>query len=288
MACDEVRSLSLRRRPAVALSCAFVTTLDSNLRRSSFSRTAIALAVVLHLLLVYALLHEELLWLKLRLADAPQIDIELVPEPPKPLPPKSDETKPEPPKPEAVEQPKPPSPPLPTTIPQLVPGRLAESSTVPHPAPRNGTGGHDHALAMSSGPGITLLPKEETKDGPPGATGREGPELTQSERDFILAQVLKYWHVDFHAPEARGLVLQGVFYVQADGTLASPVNKNDPWDPSAVVENYASLGPSGRSYRRDAIDGFLLALRLCQPLQLPSSKGPWPRKILIRFAFDSL
>jgi len=257
---------------------------------------AITLAIVLHLLLVYALLHEELMWLKLRLTDAPQIDIELVPEPARPLPPKpppppkADETKPEPPKPEppkpeAMEAPK---PPLPTTIPQLVPGRLAESSSVPHPAPRNGAGGQERALAMSSGPGITLLPKEETKDGPAGATGREGPELTQSEQDFVLAQVLKYWHVDFHAPEARGLVLQGVFYVQADGTLMSPVNKNDPWNPSAVVENYASLGPSGRSYRRDAIDGFLLALRLCQPLQLPSSKGPWPRKILIRFAFDAL
>jgi len=152
-----------------------------------------------------------------------------------------------------------------------------------------GAGGSDRALAMLSGPGITLLPKEQAKEGHPGSSGPEGPELTQSEQDFVLAQVLKYWNVDFHAPQGRGLVLQGVFYVQADGTLKSPVNKADPWNPSAVVDNYDALGRSGESYRRDAIDGFLLALRLCQPLQLPpGSKGPWPRKVVIRFAFDKL
>ncbi len=277
-----------------------MTPLDSDPRRPSFSRLAITLAVVLHVLLLYVLLNQERLWAKLRLAEAPPVEVELVPEAPKPLPPKPppapkpDEPKPEPPKPEPEPPPRPPEqPPLPrvlppTTIPQLVPGRLAEHSAAPHPAPRNGAGGEAPTLAMSSGPGITLLPKEQTKAGNPGSTGQEGPELTQSEQDFVLAQILKYWRVDFHAPEARGLVLQGVFYIQEDGTLMSPVNKNDPWNPSAVVENYRSLGAPGSSYRRDAIDGFLLALRLCQPLQLPSSKGPWPRKILIRFAFDQL
>ncbi|HXP97454.1 MAG TPA: hypothetical protein VN809_12130 [Telmatospirillum sp.] len=250
----------------------------------------------MHVLLVYVLLNEELLWAKLKAADAQQVIVELVPEtpkprPPNPPPPQIDETKPEPPKAEAPkpEAPKPEAVEPPSlTVPQLLPGRLAERSSVPHPASRNGAGGEGQALAMSSGPGFTLLPKEQTKAGRPGSTGQEGPELTQSEQDVILAQVLKYWNVNFHAPEAHGLVLEGVFYVQADGTLASPFNKNDPWNPAAVVRGYAELARAGTSFRKDAMDGFLLALRLCQPLQLPSSKGAWPRKIVIRFAFDSL
>jgi protein TonB len=275
-----------------------VTALHSDIRRPSFSRSGIVLSIVLHVLLVYVLLNEELLWARLQPSDTPHVEVELVPEPPKPLPPppvpKPDAPKPEQPKPEAAEPPKPPPPALPRllpppAVPQLVPGRLAEHSAVPHPAPRNGGGGSGAALAMSSGPGVTLLPKEQAKAGRPGATGPEGAELTQSEQDFILAQIMKYWTVDPHAPQARGLVLQGVFYIQADGTLASPVNKNDPWNPAAVVDDYyAMVGPEG-SYRREAIDGFLLALRLCQPLQLPpSSTGPWPRRIVIRFAFDKL
>jgi hypothetical protein len=173
-------------------------------------------------------------------------------------------------------------------VPQLSPGRLAEHSAAPHPEPHNKAGGSESTLAMSQGPGITLLPKEQAKEAHAASAGPEGPELTQSEQDFVLAQIMKYWHVDFHAPQAQGLVLQGVFFIQADGTLMSPVNKNDPWDPRAVVDNYDKMGPPGISFRRDAIDGFLLALRLCQPLQLPSSKGPWPRKIRLRFAFESL
>lgn len=279
-----------------------MSSLDSDFSRPFFSRPAIALSIVLHMLLIYVLLNEELLWAKLRLAaEQPQMEVELVPEPPKPRPvkpppPRPEEMKPEPPKPQVMEPPKPEPPPpqpapqreAPLTVPQLVPGRLAEHSSAQHPAAHNGAGGSDRVLAMSSGPAFSLVPKEQAKAGKPGSSGPAGPELTQSEQDFVLAQILKYWHVDFHAPEARGLVLQGVFFIQADGTFMSPVNKNDPWDPGAVVEDYRKLGPPGASYRRDTIDGFLLALRLCQPLQLPSSKGPWPRKIVIRFAFDSL
>ncbi len=273
-----------------------MTPLDSDIRLPPFSRSAILLSIVLHILLVYGLLHEDLLWAALQLPEAPHLDVELVPEPPKPPPPKPPPVaKAEEPKPDVAEPPKPPPPaPLPRSLPpaispQLVPGRLAERSAAPHPAPRNGAGGSDSRLAMDSEHGITLLPKDPAKAGRPGSGGPEGPELTQSERDFILAQILKYWNVDLHAPQAQGLVLQGTFYVQADGTLMSPVNKDDPWNPSAVVDNYDALGRSGDSYRRDAIDGFLLALRLCQPLQLPpGSQGPWPRKVMIRFAFDKL
>jgi hypothetical protein len=279
----------------LALSSGFVTFLDEHIGRPAFSRSALVLSIVLHILLVYGLLHEELLWAEWKAAETPQVSVELVPElpkprPPNPPPPKVEEPKPEPPKPpqpqpDTVEAPKPP-PPL--TVPQLTPGRVAQQSAVPHPSPRNGAAGEDRAVAMETGPSFSLLPKEQTKAERPGSKGPQGPELTQSEQDFVLAQVMKYWHVNLHAPEAHGLVLEGVFLLQADGTLASPFNKNDPWNPAAVVRGYESLGRPGISFRRDSMDAFLLALRLCQPLQLPSTKGPWPRKVTIRFAFDSL
>ncbi|MDR3435825.1 hypothetical protein [Telmatospirillum sp.] len=278
----------------------------SQSERSPFFRWAIWLSVLLHALLVLVLLDEDLPWSRLTLAEPPPIEIDLVPPPSTPEAkqqpkPKAPETKPpEPPPAQQPPEPKPPEPPdvkreesrkpepvpqrpPPLTQPQLQPGRIAQKSSVPHPS-RNGAEGTTSALAMSSGPGVTLIPKEQAKAGRAGATGPEGPELTQSEQDFVLSQVMKYWHVDFHAPEARGLTMEGVFFVQADGTLMSPVNKNDPWNPSVVVEDYPKLG----RYQREAVDGFLLALRLCQPLELPSSKGPWPRKVVIRFAFDQL
>lgn len=140
---------------------------------------------------------------------------------------------------------------------------------------------------MAPGAAFTLAPKEEQKAGRPGSSAAVGPELTQSEQDFILRQIMKYWTVDFHSPEAHGLVLQGVIYINADGTLASPLNKNDPWDPAVVIADYPSMVRAGYSFRREAVEGFLLALRLCQPLQLPPT-GQWPRRMVLKFAFDDL
>jgi hypothetical protein len=266
--------------------------------RNSVFRWAIALSVLLHVLLIVVLNSEELIWSRLWPEQPPPIVVDLVPppqpaqQPPPPKPAerqqaeqKQEQPKPEEPKPEPKPERKPQEarhPPPPLTRPQLMPGRIAETSSVPNPVARNGAAGTSRALSLSSGEGAG--PKAEAKAGPVGVSGPLGPDLTQSEQDFILAQIMKYWRVDFHAPEARGLSLSGVFYVLADGTLASPVNKSDPWNPAAVVDDYNGLS----AYRRDAVDGFLLALRLAQPLQLPPSKGPWPRKIVIRFAFDTL
>lgn len=246
-----------------------------------------ALSVLVHVLLIVILLNEYFLWGRLQ-APTPEIAVELVPAPVPP--PKADQPKPPPkPMPQPVPRPVPhptqvvPPPP----VPQLTPGRLAEHSTSPTHAGSGGAEGTSHAPLMAAGAAFSLTPKEQAKAGHAGAKGPEGPELTQSEHDFILSQIMKYWHVDFHSPEAHGLVLQGVIYINADGTLASPLNKNDPWDPSAVVADYASMVRAGYTFRREAIEGFLLALRLSQPLKLPPT-GPWPRRMVFNFAFDDL
>lgn len=275
-------------------------------QRSLISRWAMPLSFLVHLAILAALVSQIFGWSLVQpVPPEPQeIQVELVPqkeppkaEPPKPEPPKPEPPKPEPPKPEPKPEPPKPEPqpkpqveppkPAPLMQPQLLPGRVAERSAVTHRSPRNGADGETQALALST-PGLSLVPKEDRKRGPAGASGPEGPEVTQSERDFILAQVMKFWRVDFHAPEARGLVLKGTFFLQADGTLMSPVNKADPWNPQAVVDEYDALAAGGYTYRREAIDGFLMALRLAQPFKLPSSQGPWPKRITIRFAFEGL
>ena len=82
-------------------------------------------------------------------------------------------------------------------------------------------------------------------------------------------------------------VLHVVIFIQADGTLELPVNKDDPWNLGAIIADYATMVRFGYSYRREAIEGFLLALRLSQPLQLPPGDH-WPRRMELRFAFDDL
>jgi hypothetical protein len=181
-------------------------------------------------------------------------------------------------------QPQPARLPPPPPVPQLTRAPIANQSS-------HGTRDHDPGRAHPAEKGAALALAAPGALQKPGnhSNGPDGPDLTQSEQDFFLSQIMKYWHVNFHAPQAQGLVLQAVVYVQADGTLASPINKDDPWDPGAVIEGYDAMVRTGYSFRREAIEGFLLALRLCQPLELPpGAKGPWPRRMMLRFAFDDL
>ncbi len=261
---------------------------------------ALILSGLLNLLLVIALLNEELIWAKLRL-EPQDIEVDLVPEPPKPpaMQPKPEPPKVETPKPEPqqAELPKPPPPPPPSPPPpppppkplppQLIPAPLGKRSGAEHRSSGNGAEGSGHTMMVTPGPALNLVPRGLAKSGPAGGNGPEAPELSQSEQDFILSQIMQYWHIDTHVPEAQGLVLEAQIIIQADGTLASPLNKDDPWDPGAVISGYAAMARLGYTYRREAIEAFLLALRMCQPLKLPPGEH-WPRRMTLRFAFDDL
>lgn len=277
-----------------------VDALISISRRWRFSRWAIVLAAVAHVLLVLILFDEELLWVRLSDQAPPEMEVELVAQAPKP-PPKPPQPPPQP----ALQPPPAEAPPKPDlraglaplplppqlsplpSIPQLMPAPLARRSSTPRRAPANGSEGEDKVVAMTSGPAMSIISADKAERGPHGGKGEPGETLSQSEQDFILAQIVKYWHVDLHVPAARGLVLQATLTIQADGTLASPLNKDDPWNPDLVIAGYDKLVQAGNSYRRDTIEAFLLAIRLCQPLKLPPG-GHWPREMTLRFAFDDL
>jgi hypothetical protein len=253
-------------------------------RKKRLAPLSLLLSACLNLALVTALLYEDFVWAKLDSVIPPEVTVDLVPgpepakptpvEPPKPQPPKAVAPKPAP----SAEPPPPPVMPRPLP-PQLSQAPLAHRSTAPRRKSAEDSEKHVGAEATS------LALGKDAKA--PDSAVEEGPELTQSEQDLVLSQIMKYWHLESHSPQARGLILQAVIVVKADGTLASPLNKDDPWDPEAVLHGYAEMVREGHSYRRETIDGFLLALRLCQPLKLPPG-GPWPRHMTLRLALDDL
>ncbi len=218
------------------------------------------------------------------------------PEPPKPEPPKPEPPKPEPPKPEPPKPPeprpeppkaeKPPAAPLPLPPPpQLERGKVAEKSSPPQgraksepsPAPK----------APASADGLAPAGEAATARSEAWVKGmlEKSPPVTQSEHDFILAQILKMWRVDPNSYVPPDLVIFVDALVLANGELGSPLNKADPWNPGKLMPNYTQQPP----YLKKAIDSFILAIRLAQPLELPQQPpGYWPRRMKFAFRFSDV
>ncbi len=116
----------------------------------------------------------------------------------------------------------------------------------------------------------------------------EDPSL-QSERDFLLAQIIKCWRYNYGDAGARTLVLNGTVEVLPDGMLAPPFNGTQRWDPQTALPQYGVAGRTGNRFLQQVLESFYLALRLAQPLKLPpDSAGSWPRLISVSFRFQDL
>jgi len=277
-----------------------------------------ALSALLNLLFIAALIYQNLQWQSEEeklLAEQP-VDVEMVPAPPPPPPqpqPKQQQQqqqqqKQEQPQPEKKPEPQPEKPPekqpekqkekqpekprqqalTKPPPPQLLQAPIREKSSSDRKDAHNGANGNDVAIALlGDGAMIQLFNKDQGRVGPEAHTGPIGEELSQSEQDYILGQILPFWKVDTHRPEGKGMVLEAIIEINADGTLMSPLNRDDPWNPGGVIAGYRDMVRLGYSYRRESMEGFLLALRLSQPLRLPPG-GKWPRWMKLRFAFDDL
>ena len=237
----------------------------ANWREWNWKRGAALLLSALAHVAVVALLLSGLLH-PADLPVPPEITVELVPEavkpkpePPKPEPPKPEPVKPpEPPKPEPAKPPPPPpqaaKPPpqrRPWYMPEkpvLEPGKLAKTS---------------NAVTRPMGIGV---PSDE-----PDNVG----EATQSERDFILGQILPLWkRPAINLPPS--VVVNLRVLVLADGTLGSPFSAGRPWNPVAAIEHYNDLPPGDPMIM--TLVGLYTALRLAQPLKLPpelKAKAPF-------------
>jgi hypothetical protein len=269
---------------------------------------AIALSLLLNLLFAALLLWVSYVWKKEAeklAAQQQQVQVELVPaQPPaqaqQPPPPKAQpeqkeaEKQPEKPPEKQPEKPpekqpeKPPQERLARPAPpQLLQAPIRDKSSTDRRDAHNGANGQNVAIAMGPGPMLSMRSEQDGAKGPEGSRGPIGEELSQSEQDYVLSQILPYWKVDTKRPEARGMVLEAIIEINADGTLQYPLGRDDPWNPNGIIGGYAEMVRLGYSYRREALEGFLLALRLSQPLRVPPG-GKWPKWMKLRFAFDDL
>jgi len=210
------------------------------------------------------------------------------------------------PKPPVVQPPPQPQPQLlpRPLVPQLTEAPIAEKSTPPpqsgqiaaparaRPAP------HVADKQEVTAPGTSLPANTTRPDAAQMAIGRAEPSkgfdlsgknakpATQAFQDFILMQISRHWIIDFRGPRYRDVVLTGTeITVLPNGMLASPLNKNDPWNPAGIVSGYDQLG----SAERTIVDTFLQAMRLAQPFRLPpDGKDGQSRVFSIRFRLGDL
>lgn len=267
-------------------------------------------SVLLHALLPAAVLLD-LTSLHERWTTAVETTIEVVFLPPEPAP--------EPPA--QAPEPVPTPPPMPKVLapppPQLEQAPIAERSQhapsdapraepTPPPAPppqveRPRQRQRQPTQAGRSGPALppvempqrveapSLIDRDQPTLGRSTRRGGAAERQQQSEGDYVLSLIMPQWLIDVRSPRFRDIVLGGTFYLQADGMLAPPYGKNDPWQPDRMIQNYRQLNtPQGESVRI-ALESFLRAARNAQPFRLPpGTTGGYPRPIRIVFQMGDL
>ena len=210
---------------------------------------AIALSATLHLALA-------LVWLGFPMPEParetePAITVELTAPPPPPTP-AAEATKPAP----AAEA---------KPIPQLEDGVLAKHSSPPTPRPGN---------AAQPTPNVEAPAPKPKKPAP----------VTQSERDFILSQVIRHWHPPRELAAYERADLQVGVIVDAGGYFDGDYDARRRWNPAGVFEGYDTLPP--HSLQRRIVDAFYQAIRKAQPVRLPpelKAKAPFPVRLDFRF-----
>jgi len=225
------------------------------------------------------------------------IEVELVqPEPPKPVP-----APPPPPLPQPQAQQ---MPPLPTQPPQLQSAPIEKESTAPQPreaAPEKPKivqrPAQPRQIARDAEPApnaerlprpqvarpLASVPKPLTPEEMAAAV-KNAPKMAQSEQDFFLSQIAQNWVIDRHAAQFQRVSIYGAYVVLPNGMLAPPFGKDDPWDMRSMVKDWDKI-PNDPRYDglRTAMETFLRAMRLAQPLQLPPGAKDYPKVMTLNF-----
>jgi hypothetical protein len=150
---------------------------------------------------------------------------------------------------------------------------------------------------LESGEPITRVPAPSIVDreapslGPGTRAGRgsSSEAAQQSEGDFLLKQIMPHWLLDSRNQRFRSVVLGGIFQLNADGTLAAPYGKHDPWAPEVMIQNYGQMQRPELQDVRLALESFLRAARAAQPFRLPPGvTGGYPRSVKIVFKLGDL
>ncbi|HEX6959187.1 MAG TPA: hypothetical protein VF194_14490 [Ferrovibrio sp.] len=272
------------------------------------SWTAILLSLLLHILIVVVLISEPWAWHMPR-PQPPILAEFVVPEAPKPT--ATPAAQPQKPPPSQAEQPILPPAPKPPETPQLQRGAKVdqESRSAPgagdkaqtqsqatsEPKPPVAPAAKPQAKAEAAPQGRKAQPKAPSQAGnrtagtANGGAGKTGTEMTQSESDFFLSQIVEAWVIDFRAPQFRNIQIYGNYKVLPNGMLAPPFGKNDPWDMNAMVTNWDEVEntPNAAAFRT-AIETFLRAMRLAQPFKMPPNADGYPKVLSLNFRLGDL
>ncbi|PCI40853.1 MAG: hypothetical protein COB46_06005 [Rhodospirillaceae bacterium] len=126
------------------------------------------------------------------------------------------------------------------------------------------------------------VPREASQDLSEGT-------LTQTSRDFLLAQIFKFWNYNYNSPSGQDITLHGYVTVMPDGMLAPPFNGAQRWNPQEAMPQYAEAERTNNTIVTRALESFYLALRMSQPLKLPENPSEsWPQRVSVSFNFKDL
>jgi len=185
--------------------------------------------------------------------------------------------------------------------PQLKEAPLAERSAPPpgppqeRPRAQTGTGSKGPSpVPAPAAPPAPRAPRAELSTG--GGAGvtvalpREGggEKARQDEKDFLLAQVLPFWLLNYKDPRYQHVIFRGHFVLRADGMLDPPFGKNDPWQPDVMIAGYDRLAGRQHEPQRLAIESFLRAVRAAQPFRLKPGVDSYPRSVPVFFRLGDL
>lgn len=134
--------------------------------------------------------------------------------------------------------------------------------------------------------GRSRLPQQPAARAP--ARAPTGGRNMTIEGVFLLRQVLRVWPVNWRDPSFREIGFSFRMVLQADGTLAHPWGRNDPWQPRMLIDNYDELLQPGQEQVRRLAESFAYALKMGQPYNLPPTPGPYPRPVALTFRMGDL
>jgi hypothetical protein len=125
----------------------------------------------------------------------------------------------------------------------------------------------------------TKIPKPEK---PPAPVHPIGEMLSAGEQRDVLNQILPLIKIDPNNKDIQGMSIDAVIEINADGTLMSPHNRDGSWNPGSAIRNYQKLVQLGATANIQMIDGFLLAIRMSQPLKVDPG-GTWPKWMHVQY-----
>ncbi len=120
-------------------------------------------------------------------------------------------------------------------------------------------------------------------------------KVTQAETDFLLAQILRNWLIDYSNPRFADGVMTFRFVIEPDGMLQSPINGREKLNYGAVIPDYdalvaaAAYNPAARD-ARSVLESFITAVHTSQPFVRQPGAPPvtQPRMLEIRFKLGDL